>query len=369
MLFGGRKGQTLKWYVPSRRSNNDDESNWEDGYESDLYYADIYKWNEGTGQLEFEDWDSNGNNIFAEWKGWNKDVMDFLPDICIGRIPCRYSFEANVAVNKIIKYETTADDSWFKKAFVISGDTVPPARGGSPGWYEGEMETAITADLLDDVGFDVEKLWTTNEGFKSKTDVIKAITSGAGFVHFAGHGNPALWGNFIPEAATEKEFIIGLELKDMYKLRNGNKLPVIIVGGCHTAQFNVTMMNIVLGILAHGVKGYFNGDFWEKEWVPHDFCSWLLIKRGGGAIGTMGNTGLGYIYANQYATAGLSGWIEPRFFDAYASQGKEFLGDAHSQAITDYINIIDNVNSEHIDRKTIEEWVLLGDPSLKLGGY
>jgi hypothetical protein len=41
LLAGGRKGQTFDWYVPSRTTNNDD--GWEGGYESDLYYADVYK--------------------------------------------------------------------------------------------------------------------------------------------------------------------------------------------------------------------------------------------------------------------------------------------------------------------------------------
>ena len=40
----------------------------------------------------------------------------------------------------------------------------------------------------------------------------------------------------------------------------------------------------------------------------------------------------------------------------------------NDQTITDYINIIGNVNEDQIDRKTIEEHVLLGDPSLKIGG-
>ena len=97
--------------------------------------------------------------------------------------------------------------------------------------------------------------------------------------------------------------------------------------------------------------------------------SWLFVKKGGGSIGTIGNTGFGYGYINGYCTEGLGGWINPQFFDAYANQSKDILGEAHSQAITDYIDIIGRVNIEQIDRKTIEQWVLLGDPSLKLGGY
>jgi hypothetical protein len=56
-------------------------------------------------------------------------------------------------------------------------------------------------------------------------------------------------------------------------------------------------------------------------------------------------------------------------FDAYASQDIDELGAIHDQAIVDYINIIGRVNDDQIDRKTIETFTLLGDPSLMLGGY
>ena len=77
---------------------------------------------------------------------------------------------------------------------------------------------------------------------------------------------------------------------------------------------------------------------------------------------------LGYGYNSYYTTEGLGGWLDPRFFDAYVNNSKDHIGDAHTQAITDYISIIGNVNSDQIDRKTISAWTLLADPSVKLGG-
>jgi len=379
LLAGGRKGQTFDWYIPERLSRNDDASGYEKGYSSDLYYADIYKLDEENNTV-FEDWDSNGNGVFAEWRGFTKDIMDYYPDVYVGRIPCRYSFQIDVIIDKIITYETSADDSWFKKALVISGDTSPPARGDVVlGIYEGEISTGITADLLEGIGFTVDKLWTSIETFTGPQDVINGLNAGAGLVHFAGHGNPAYWGNFLPDAETEEGMVDGLTLKDMRKLRNGDELPIIVVGGCHNAQFNTTMMKIPSDIREYGFLSYFglwlnqtknSYRFYYKEWVPACWGSWLLMKTGGGSIGTIGNSGLGWGYINEHAAAGLGGWINPRFFDCYVNQSiDDVLGDIHSQAITDYINIVQGVNSETHDRKTIEEWVLLGDPSLKIGGY
>ena len=368
LLAGGRKKQTMKWWLPEFRNNNDD--GWETGFASDLYYADIYK-NNGT---EFEDWDSNGNEIFGEWSSQvgHKDFMDFYPDVKVGRIPFHYAFELNIVVDKIIEYETGVDDSWFKKAVMIAGDTFP--NGNT--FYEGEMETAHTADMLEDDGFTVEKLWTSTETLTGVPDVVKAISAGAGFVHFAGHGNPSTWSTHPPDDG--EIWITGLSSVDMHKLRNRGKLPFILVGGCHNAQFNATMGYILHGILTLGIKAYFHvpdendssiGPFWFKEWVPRDFCSWLLLRNNGGSIGSVGMTGLGYGYIDQNAGEGLGGWIEPRMFDAYTNQSIHAMGAAHSQAITDYINIIGRVNEDQIDRKTIEGFVLLGDPSLMLGGY
>jgi hypothetical protein len=369
LLGGGHKGQTHDWYIPERVTHNND--GWEAGYASDLYYGDIFKIVDN--ETVFEDWDSNGNGIFAEWSNMigKGDVMDHYPDVTVGRLTVRYASDVDAVVNKIITYETSADSSWFNNAVVIAGDTFPPSRGGAPGWNEGEMETGETAVDLTAIGFDVTKMWLSQEIW-DMADIISTLSEGEGMVHFSGHGNPASWGTFPPNAETESEYINGLQLKEMRKLKNKDELPVVVVGGCHNAQFNVTMANIISGILEYGINGYFFSQpyrFYYMEWVPRDWSSWLVLQKSGGAIGCMGMSGLGYGYVNEGATEGLGGWIEPRFFHEYANFSIDHLGSAHDQAITDYINIIGNTNSDQIDRKTIEEWTLIGDPSLKMGGY
>jgi hypothetical protein len=151
----------------------------------------------------------------------------------------------------------------------------------------------------------------------------------------------------------------------MEKLNNRNKLPVVVVGGCHNSQFNVTILNMLKGIKNEGF-GFFNYSFWLMDWAPRCW-SWKLVSiRNGGAIATVGNTGFGYGYAGDYTLNGLSGWIEPRFFYNIGIQGRTMLGEVHSKTISDFIDNFD-VNNDRIDRKTIEQWVLLGDPSLNIG--
>ncbi|UCF50673.1 MAG: peptidase C25, partial [Thermoplasmatales archaeon] len=138
LLFGGLKSKIYAkpkddinhgakwWYVPVRYSNFQWDggpgynfTSGEPGYISDLYYADIYK--EGG---EFEDWDSNGNGVFAEWSGDDlRDEIDLYPDVTFGRLAVRNNKEAKDVIDKIINYEKQpADPSWFKRMISISGD-------------------------------------------------------------------------------------------------------------------------------------------------------------------------------------------------------------------------------------------------------
>jgi hypothetical protein len=370
LLAGGRKGQTLNWNVPSRTVHNDD--GWEAGYESDLYFSDIYKYNNVSGYT-FEDWDSNKNGVIGEFDGFRSDKPDYFPDVSVGRIPFRSASEIQPMIDKIVEYETQADDSWFKKGIVVSGDTFPPSRGGAAGAPEGIIETGVTVGLLESLGFIMNKLWTSIPGaWTGPEDVLNAINEGAGFIHFAGHSNPAYWGNYLPDAESEDGYIDGISIFEMVNLKNNGEYPVVVFGGCHSSQFNVTLAHMWRDIKEYGLMGYLLKSpfrFYYFEWVPRDMSSMFVLKEDGGAIAVMGNSGLGYGYVGVETLEGLGGWIEPRFFKEYTEFGIDVVGFAHDQAIADYINIIGNMNSDQIDRKTIEEWVLIGDPSLKIGGY
>lgn len=110
------KGQIpFLWNIPIRYVYLDDGTGYEERYISDLYYADVFRYNNETG-YSFDDWDSNNNNVFGEWNKENKDVLDLFPDVYVGRIPCRTIFNARNLVDKLINYETKKK-TWFKKYF------------------------------------------------------------------------------------------------------------------------------------------------------------------------------------------------------------------------------------------------------------
>jgi len=127
------------WYLPVRYTNMYDNpkypllnmeggSSQDPGVISDLYYADIYKENESTGLLEFEDWDPNNDGIFAAMdypdENFTDDLgIDLVPDVAVGRLACRSKKEVRTVVTKIINYElNTFNQAWFNKTMVFSGD-------------------------------------------------------------------------------------------------------------------------------------------------------------------------------------------------------------------------------------------------------
>ena len=394
LIVGGLKGQRIgvekiddysiktkekNWYVPVRYSNNwgeDEYPPWELGYITDLYFSDIYGYNEITENIEFEDWDSNNNNIFAEFRYMSddnvhyylvQDDIDYSPDVFVGRLPCRNKRQVESVVDKIIDYEkTTYGQEWFKIISLIAGDTFT-ANGDDilPGFYEGEINTNVTANYIENKSFLIKKLWASEGNLTGIEDIENQFKQGCGFVHITGHANPFMWVTYPPDNETVCASVSNL---DMDFFDNNEKLPIVVVGGCHNSQIDVSLANIIRDIKEYGFSNYFNNRFYYMEWITNCW-SWHLTKiSDGGSIATIGCTGLGLEYINDDSTIGLLGWLEPRFFHAYAIQNKENLGEVHSQAITDYINFLD-IKDYYSDIKTIEEWMLIGDPSLKIGGY
>jgi hypothetical protein len=361
LLVGGQQGQKRSWYVPVRYANLDDDSNFEASYISDLYYADIY---DGTGN--FSSWDPNGNGIFAEWIGFTKEVLDLVPDVYLGRLPCRSVRDVGVLVDKIIAYETgTAGQTWFNDMVVVGGDSAP----GDP-YYEGEAENQQALDYM--TGFTGVKRWTSDGSLTGQDSVIQAISGGCGFLFFDGHGNPSVWSTHPPNNGSV--WIQGLINTDMRKLSNGEKLPVAVVGGCHNAQFNVSLMRILEGIKSEGLK-YFQRTFYYKDWVP-ECWAWKMVQvKQGGAIAIMGFTALDWFATGDGNSDGIpdctqffSGYANTHFFKNYGVNGKTILGQAHTQTLIDFI--ADNPPmGEKLDCKTVQEFVLLGDPTLQIGGY
>jgi hypothetical protein len=363
------------WYLPVRYTNMIEPSKfqvYDPGFISDLYFADIYDINGN-----FSSWDTNENNIFAEWnmRKINEDIdeLDFFPDVSVGRLPCRNRNELKTVIDKIIRYETSSSDrEWFNR-FIVAGSD--PLNDFPTNYPEGEI---LGDHIIENYMSNFQSVRLYGSYKNSNYDMIpkyenilRELELGCGFFLLDAHGSPARTATYYPGDFNQNNMINCLSVYNLPLINNLEKLPIIVCGGCWCSQFNVSFLG-----------NYFSNYQYFGRITP-ECIGWSLVrKNNGGGIATLGFTALGYIrYIGEngdidndgidepdYVENGW-GYLESCFFDAI-HEGEEILGDAWRNAETKYLQTshIDNKNDWQ-EAKDILAWVLLGDPSLKIGGY
>lgn len=331
------------------------------GILTDLYYSDVY-----DESYSFSSWDTNNNNVFGEvtFDSFPPspeniiDEVDLYPDVHIGRIPCSTIDELTVVLSKIITYEEiTAYQNWFKKIILAGGDTFPLSKGSPLNVFEGEITNVKVGQQLP--GFEQTILWTSEKNLNART-FNQAISKGAGFVSYAGHGFEHGWGTYRPNAILDGN-LIAYFTPFIKKLTNEHRLPIIFFDACLTTKldFNISDLTAYYGLKGHLISlllGFDNSDTYYPSFA------WAMIQKDdGGAIATIGATRPAYTYVDKYGVYAGAGFLDVRFFHSY-EEGIT-VGEMLSQAQTDYQNYVGK------DMFTIEEYILLGDPSLRVGGY
>jgi hypothetical protein len=93
----------------------------------------------------------------------------------------------------------------------------------------------------------------------------------------------------------------------------------------------------------------------------------------------LGNTGLGYGAVGESGdldgdgvnlpdtAEAVGGYQEVCFFKTY-NDGENILGEVWGGAQSKYLNTFPGMEDQ-TDCKTVEQWPLIGDPSLVIGGY
>lgn len=359
LLIGGKKGQLPLWHLPVRYVNMD--NGWEPHYASDLYYADIY-----DSKGNFSSWDTDGDGVYGEWYAGHEPEdkkIDLYPDVAVGRLPCRNSFEVKTMVNKIIRYETTTyDNDLFNNFLTIAGDTYPEYI--NPKWvgYEGEYYANRAIENM--TGFNPYRLFTSDGSLTHWFDIVKSFNKGFGFVYFVGHGSPMTWSNHLPN---DSDTIKGFKTYHMPLLLNNKMLPICVVSGCHNCQFDVSVLN------------YFNETKRSHIEYVRECWGWKMTKKiGGGSIATIGYTALGHTKEDKISFKGGINELEVEFFKQYGQNKIEILGDLFNKATEWYLNTytvdwdnidINELRDTWVDVQVVQSYILFGDPSLQIGGY
>jgi len=325
LLIGGEDDfPARETHVYVDYGNGDDEL-----FVTDLYYADIY-----DEENNFASWDTNENDIFAEynWDGEN-DEVDLYPDIHLGRLACTSDTQVTNCVNKIMNYENNKayTQDFFTNIMVIGGDTSPEDEEDV---NEGEVVNQAVLDVMD--GFIPTKCWVSEGTLTTKTPINNGFSKGVGFVDFSGHGNPSLWATH-PHGESNRWLPLGSYLNsDASSLNNGDELPIVITGACSVAKY-----------------------------IDKKNCfTWSFVSNpNGGGIAAVGPSSLSWGYTTSYVTQGLGGKMQVELFKAYAEDGALSFGEMWTNAISNYIG----TRMDGGDHKTIQQWQPFGDPSLAIG--
>lgn len=324
--------------LPIRTSSVKLWNRWQQDTLTDLYYADVFDENGN-----FSSWDSNNNNNFGETE---LDQMDLYPDVHIGRLACDDSLEVKTIVDKIIHYEDeTLHQEWFNNMIFIGGNTFPMSPGN-----EGEDINEMVVDIMSDFT-PSSIIWTSKGNFNRKT-ISAAINEGAGFLDYSGHGFEHGMGTYPPSGLYLKTYLTPY-IEDLV---NGYKLPIIFFDACLTAKLDFVLQDVLdykqyrlFDILAKIL------DYNTSLRLPC-YAWYFLRHEGGGAIATIGATRTAFGGVNAGA-----GKLSIEFFNGY--ENSEMLGQMMTKAQNAYISHVPD------DQFTVEEFILLGDPSLKIGGY
>lgn len=197
-------------------------------YPSDLYYSDLAK-PDGS----FEDWNSCRDSFHAGYFGEvrgekhksdpiNYDAVDYRPEIAVGRWPVSTAEEARLVAAKTIAYETSA---------ARRGEAGAPRAGfiAVGGWVDSRSLLNGLAKKLP-AGWKTEKRYYADGENSERTappdheQICGLLNSGVDLLVHTGHGQPEAW---------EQCFSV----RDLDRITNVARLPVIISAGCSTAYF------------------------------------------------------------------------------------------------------------------------------------
>jgi hypothetical protein len=328
---------------------------------SDLYYADIY-----DEYANFCSWDTNNNDIFGEYSLLKiVDYIDFYPDVAIGRLYCNNESQVIDIVDKIINYEKeTYGQEWFNNVILCGGNTHPIWKdllfklnpifrmvyGNGKIAYEGEYICDKIADIFTE--YNAKKFYASSNIFLSNNDHVdkltieninNAINNGSGFVFFVGHGNPTLWGTHPP---IFKRILLpksAYGIKNINDLENNDKYPVVILDSCSGADFRNTDYPI----------------------------AWEFIRNNDlGGIACFASTTTDLAFAGTLCEKTLNNFFTLSIAENF-NDGVNIIGDLYVESINNYVNnqIFEIQSMELQDFITLENQILIGDPSLKIGGY
>ena len=248
---------------------------------------------------------------------------DRMIDVAIGRMPVLTSRDADIWVDRVIRYESDIDMGTWKNRVIITADDENSTNTKNDFYFTWDAEWMTADDGPIPRFVDYSKIYLTNYPFVgdlkpgATSDLIEEWSRGALIVNYAGHGSPE-------QLADERL----MQMSDLYSLLNGNKQPLFLAFSC------------TVGDLESVYRRSMGQD--------------ITVLEEGGAIAVIAgvaptilipNRELNYIYFDYLFTGGDSTATEP-------------IGTSLMMAKTDDATFYYTSNNA--------KYILLGDPALTL---
>ncbi len=305
----------------------------QDAYDADsalLYVQLVGDWED----IQCEKMAYNGDNCF-NWDGCPEDNAlglvsggDDYYDLIISRFSAGDATDVTTQVNRVIAYETNANQTWWKKALGIAS-----AEGGVDEGDDGEsdkehLEIIKTYKLLP-AGYTV---YDEYDPTGTVSGVASAVNEGVQVINYIGHGWTFGWSS--PGR--------GFSSSNVNALTNASKVPFIFSVACSVGEYN--------------------GDTCFAE-------TWLRKTNGGAVSAVMSTISQpwdppmrGQDYMNDLLTGGYGYAVNPGT-GISTDYGKTRLGSIVFNAFNLQI-----AEAGREDVATTKTWVLFGDGSLLVTG-
>jgi hypothetical protein len=210
-----------------------------DHVSTDYYYADL------TGE-----WDADHDGYYGEY---SDDIIDFIPEVSVGRIPCDDSSLVQQICQNIIRYEQ--DTGSWKRSVLSLASIIYYEKFTAFNWTYARSDGATLmekcrTDILEPNGFSTVRMYE-KEGLRPSTytceypishqNVLMEWTKGYGLVHMLGHASEFIttqfiWdhddGDNIPEqTGNELKYVDFLRYTDSTQLQMKTP-PIVVSAGC-----------------------------------------------------------------------------------------------------------------------------------------
>jgi hypothetical protein len=154
-------------------------------------------------------------------------------------------------------------------------------------------------------------------------------------------------------------------LHDFYvdRFTNRGACPVCVLGQCFNGKFDVSRSNT----LGPNVK--------EQDCIPWCVAWGMVGLTSGGAVAVLSNNNTCYGVPGDQNANGIpddaemyGGFLAVEIFRLYGEEEKRILGEIFAASVKNYVDQFP-VHGNMYHHKSVTEWTLIGDPTLRIGGY